>query len=81
MEIEYTVHRELCEISAQKSYKKLLRVVSWGNNPPKVDIRIWQRREDGLRPGKGIALTVPEAQLLAEGLQRFLSSVQPPDGE
>lgn len=44
---------------------KRLKIVKWGNNQPKYDVRSWRKNEDGeLLPGKGVTLTKEEAREL-----------------
>lgn len=48
---------------------KELNVISWNENPPKLDIRDWF--PDG-RCGKGVTLTDYEARVLCEALHDYL---------
>lgn len=54
-------------LSENKSYKKLLATVDWGNNGEiKLDIRTWiiDEEEDKVIPMKGVTLSFEELQLL-----------------
>jgi hypothetical protein len=51
---------------------KSLKLVRWGDNPAKLDLRTWRESEDGLKPGKGITLTENEAKELAGVLTSYL---------
>ena len=68
--VQYEVEEELSTLSTTKTGGcKRLCLVSWNNNAPKYDIRMWYPADDGdLKPGKGISLTEDEARKLAADL-------------
>lgn len=47
-----------------KGWRKELNLISWNGAPPKYDIREWAPGHEKM--GKGITLTVEEAELLKE---------------
>lgn len=71
--IDYIVERKLAEISRTGKTVKRLTLTSWNGNPAKLDLRIWNLDED--KPGKGVTLTMDEAEALAKALNGFLSSL------
>ena len=49
---------------------KELNTIQYGDFPPVIDIRQWERKSDGMRQmGKGITLSPSEASFLAENLK------------
>lgn len=60
--IKYTLIKEFATLSANETRKKVVTIGKWGDNPPKVDIRVWKLAKDtGLwHPTKGISLTYEE---------------------
>jgi hypothetical protein len=61
-----------------KSWNKELNFVSWNGRPAKLDIRSWQK--DHKKCGKGIAITMEEAEELAKLLNKFLKT-KPGEGK
>jgi len=55
-----------------KSWNKEVNLVSWNGRPAKLDIRPWQR--DHKKCGKGIALTIEEAEELSKLLNKILKA-------
>lgn len=50
-----------------------VRVVSWDNGEPKIDIRTWYFDSDGEeKPGKGISLTLEQAKDVAGFISDYL---------
>jgi len=47
-----------------KGWRKELNLISWNGAPPKYDIREWSPGHEKM--GKGITLTVEEAEVLKE---------------
>ena len=67
--ITYEVKKVLAELSNTKSgYKKVVKLVSWNNAEPKIDIREWTPDNT---PAKGIALNEDEAKNLFDGLTKY----------
>ena len=64
-ELNYTVHKVFGVLDSDAKYQKELRLISWGNNEPKFDLRGWSKNEDGTESmTKGISLDVEELQSL-----------------
>lgn len=63
----YNIERELAVLSRSGKSKKLFTLTEWNGKPAILDIRTWRTDENGeLRPGEGVTLTEPEAEILAE---------------
>ena len=56
----------------QKNWNKEVNLVSWNGRPAKLDIRAWQKNHQ--RCGKGITLTMDEAEALAKLLNKVLKA-------
>lgn len=52
-----------------KGWKGEVNMVSWNDREPKIDIRRWN--EDHTSMSKGISMTIEEARMLAEILNRI----------
>lgn len=50
-------------------WHKELNLVKWGDNPPKYDLRSWDK--DRSKMGKGLTFTKDELDLLKEELNRI----------
>lgn len=71
VDISYKIEKELGTIG-NGSAPKMLCLVSWNNNPPKLDIRPWRNDPDrGRLPGKGITLNDFEGRLLLSALKIY----------
>lgn len=66
---EYEIIKDIADIGKTG---KALKLIRWGDNPAKLDLRTWIAGEDGLRPGKGLTLSKDEAKELSDALQLFL---------
>lgn len=55
--------------SSPSGWNREINIVSWNNNPPKLDIRDWS--PDHTKMGKGVSLKNEEAYLLKEILDNF----------
>lgn len=64
--VKYELLKEFVTLSANETRKKVVTIGRWGDNPPKVDIRVWKlHRETGAWvPTKGISLTYEEMDQL-----------------
>jgi hypothetical protein len=72
-EIECEIIKSYGVFSAgYKSWNKEVNLVSWNGRPAKLDIRSWQK--DHEKCGKGIALTMEEAEELARLLNEILKN-------
>ena len=70
--LEFTVIEKLGVLDSDSPTPKELRVVAWGTNVPKYDIRQWKQNEDGTeRPLKGLTLDSEELYSLYEILQEI----------
>lgn len=62
-EIKYDIVKEIGVISVNaKGWKKEFNLISWNGAEPKYDLRDWAPEHEKM--GKGITLTVDEAQEL-----------------
>lgn len=63
-DIQYKVIKDFGEIEVdKKGWKKRLKLIQWGDNQPKYDIRPWS--EDNTKFGKGITLDEDEIYALS----------------
>lgn len=70
--LEFTVIEKLGVLDSDSANPKELRVVAWGNNSPKYDIRQWKQNEDGTeKPLKGMTLDSEELFSLYEILHEM----------
>lgn len=52
---------EKCGVISQKgNFSIELRYGSWGNNPPKYDLRTWEKAKDGEKSKRGLTLSGEE---------------------
>ena len=59
----YEILQEIGVLSeSQKGWRKELNLISWNGSTPKYDIRDWSPGHEKM--GKGITLTVEEAEVL-----------------
>lgn len=71
-ELKYEVVEKLGILDSDSPSPKELRVVIWGENDPKYDIRQWKQNEDGTEtPFKGITLDNEELYSLYEILKEM----------
>ena len=62
---EYEVLREYGIISQNGAVSKRVRLVSFGDGPPRLDIRSWRQKEDGSEiMFKGVSLSGAELEQL-----------------
>lgn len=54
----------------QNGWRKLLRFVKWGDNPPKFDIREWA--PDDSKMGKGVTFSQEELSELSKLIDKAL---------
>ena len=67
---EYKVLEEYGVISQNGAISKRVRLVSFGDGPPRLDIRSWRRKADGTEVlFKGISLSGAELEQLKEIIQ------------
>ena len=62
------MEKTLGVLKEKDGYTKELRVVSWNNGDPKLDLH--ESRPDG-RCGKGMTLTDDEGRLLLDGMMMY----------
>lgn len=65
--IKFDIKKEIAVLSQKGDYEKVLGIVSFGENPPKFDIRTFNHERTMLR--KGITLTLEEVKLLQTALK------------
>lgn len=71
-ELKYTVVEKIGVLDSDSPNPKELRVVAWGDNDPKYDIRNWKQNEDGTEtPLKGITFDSEELYSLYEILRKM----------
>lgn len=69
---EYEVLREYGIISQNGAVSKRVRLVSFGDGPPRLDIRSWRRKADGTEVlFKGISLSGAELEQLKKIIQNL----------
>ncbi len=74
-DINYEIVEEIGVLSTTSSgWKKELNFISWNEGNPKYDIRQWS--PDHQKMGKGISLTLEEAQALLALLKEILPAAQ-----
>ena len=67
---EYKVLKEYGVLSENGAVSKRVRLVAFGDGPPRLDIRSWRQKQDGTEViFKGIALTGAELDRLKEIVQ------------
>ena len=72
-DFKYEILKEVGAISQSPSgWKKELNLVSWNGGEPKLDLREWS--PDHTKMGKGVSLTVEEAQKLYSLLKAVLQA-------
>ena len=71
---EFKVERVIAEISNYGTNAKRLTLTSWGGRPAKLDLRTWRTEEKDPQPGKGLTLSLEEAEALADALKGFLAN-------
>lgn len=60
----------LLRTASDTGWTRELTKVRWYHKPTTIDIRWWSPQKE--KAGKGVSLTMEEAQLLFEGLQKCL---------
>lgn len=71
-ELNYKVIKKFGVLDSDSKMPKELRLISWGDNDPKYDIRGWSVNEDGTeRMTKGITFDAEELQSLYEILKEM----------
>ena len=65
--MKYNIERVIAVLSEKGKTKKLLTLTEWDGKPEQLDLRTWKQDENGeLKPGSGVTLTNPEAEILCE---------------
>jgi len=75
--VKYELLKEFVTLSANETRKKVVTIGRWGDNPPKVDIRVWKlHRESGQWvPTKGISLTYEEMEQLKDASEEITDAI------
>ena len=69
---EYKVLKEYGIISQNGAVSKRVRLVSFGDGPPRLDIRSWRQKEDGSEiMFKGVSLSGAELEQLKKIVQNL----------
>lgn len=70
-EIQYEIVKEIAVLSTSDSgYTKEINLIAWNGNEPKYDIRSFSPARE--KCGKGITLTMAEAEKLLAALKKEL---------
>ena len=70
-DIKFEIVKQIGALSeSEKGWTKELNIVSWNSATPKYDIRAWDPNHEKM--GKGITLTIEEAEELYELLGKAL---------
>lgn len=70
----YSIQSHLATISKSgKGWTKDLKLISWYNQEPKYDLRIWS--PDGIPSNKGLTFTLEELQALNECILHVLNNI------
>lgn len=70
-DIKFEIKEEIAVLSeSAKGWRKELNLVSWNDAAPKYDLRDWA--PDHEKMGKGVTLTVEEAKVLKEALNKVI---------
>lgn len=67
-EFTYEIVEHIGDISLSGSWMREINIVDWNHHGNRVDIRAWN--EDHSRCGKGITMTLREAENLYKALQK-----------
>lgn len=71
-ELKYEVLEKFGVLDSDSKMPKELRLIKWGDNAPKYDIRSWGVNEDGTeKMGKGITMDAEELQSLFDILTQM----------
>lgn len=70
--VDYSVEKELAELSSSGSTRKRLTLTSWGGRSAKLDLRTWRTVQGDEIPAKGLTLTDEEAWALETALAEYL---------
>lgn len=71
-EISFEIKEQIGTLSSSaKGWSKELNIVSWNSGAPKFDLRDWSPEHEKM--GKGVTLTVEEAQKLQEILDKYFN--------
>lgn len=70
---EFKVEKFLAEIGSAGENAKRLTLTSWGNRPAKLDLRVWRTGENPPKPGRGVTLSLEEAEALRDALNSYLA--------
>ena len=71
-DLKFEIVKQIGTLSeSDKGWTKELNIVSWNNATPKYDIRAWDPNYEKM--GKGITLTIEEAEKLYELLGKALA--------
>lgn len=66
--IDYEIEEELSSIGTKG---KALKLIKWGSNPAKLDLRPWIEKDGNYCPGRGLTLTDEEAADLLRALKAY----------
>jgi hypothetical protein len=67
--IEFKIEKKIVVIKKYSKWSKELNLVSWGNNPPKYDIRNWDQEHEKMK--KGVTFTLEELETLKDILNNL----------
>ena len=69
----YNIVEHIATVCTRKRYTLELNLVSWEGKLPVLDLRRWERCEDGINAMKGISFTDQEARVLRDALTKYLN--------
>jgi len=69
-EVKYEVVKKIGKLG--EGSDKELRIISWNDREPKLDIRSWFKKGEEERCGKGIGISTEEAKELVKLLNEYL---------
>lgn len=74
-EIKFEIKEAIGDLGETgKGWRMEANLVSWNDRAPKIDIRPWDGKHE--RMGKGITLTLDEAELLWKALGPYLEKAR-----
>ena len=73
-DIKFEIINDIATLSGKNAISKKIRLVSFGEKSPKIDIRTWKASEAGEIPYKGVSLNTEEALALRDALVEYFAA-------
>lgn len=73
MNFEMKVIKELGTLSDRSGHTKAVKLVSWNNSKPVIDVRTWDKSTG--HPLRGVTIKLEEVPALVEILKGYLDTV------